>query len=124
MNQKITLSFNESQLLSFKKLINTSDLDELKAIVNMLAEKDDPKKYVQRKVFEAVSDLSGYDLEKIKESQNLRDDLRFTLYLKRALNPYFLRILRDLGSAKNVTVKECENLKKVSDGISLLNSKL
>ncbi len=124
MKQKIVLSLSKSELSEFRFLVNSSQNDDLKKLVTLLVDRDNPDEYIKRKVYEALSDLSGFDIDEINDSQKLKSDLGLTTYHKKALKGYFLKILSDLGSDKNITVKECEELEKVSDCLKLLKSKI
>ena len=121
---KIVLTFNQSELEEFSGLIESSQIEELKRVVRLVISKDHPKEYIERKVLEALSDLSGFEIDKIKPSQDLRFDLGLTLYHKKSLKTYFQRVLKDLGSNGSIMVSECEKLKQVKDCITLVNSKI
>ncbi|TYP99231.1 hypothetical protein C7447_102553 [Tenacibaculum adriaticum] len=124
MNQKIILSLNQEELENFRVLVKNSDLDLLNDLVQLVVLKDDPEKYIKRKVFEALSDLSGFNINVINESQKLKFDLGLTNYHKKSLKIYFQRIVKDLNSTKIISVTECEKLEKVSDCLKLVKSKL
>ena len=124
MKQKINLSLSESELSEFRLLVDNSQINGLKNLVALLVDKDNIDEYIKRKVYEALSDLSGFDIDKIKDSQKLKIDLGLSSYHKKALKGYFMKILSDLSSEKIITVKECEDLEKVSDCIKLLKSKI
>lgn len=124
MKQKIILALNKEELNKFEQIIVNSGISELSELVTLVISKDNPEKYIDRKVKEALSDLSGFEIEFIKETHNLKTDLGLTNYHKKSLKIYFQRIVEDLNSKKIVTVQECEKLTKVSDCIKLIKSKI
>ena len=124
MKQKILLSLNKSELSEFRLLVNNSQIHDLKELVTLLIDRENSDEYIKRKVYEALSDLSGFDIDYIEDNHQLKTDLYLNNYHKKALKGYFLRILSDLGSDRIVTVRECEKLEKVSDCVELLKSKL
>ncbi|NAS12285.1 hypothetical protein [Poritiphilus flavus] len=124
MNQKIVLSMTQNELQEFSTLVESSEIKDLKELVKLVVSKDDPDTFIKRKVYEALSDLSGFDIDDINDDQELKSDLGLTNYHKKSLKRYFQRIVNDLDSDKIITVAECEKLDKVSDCIKLVKSKL
>ncbi len=124
MNQKIHLSLNEEELAKFRSLIDQSKIKSLQKLVSTVVDKEDQGAFIKRRVFEALSDLSGVDIAKIKVSDRLKNDLGLTFYHKKALKTYFQNILKELGLDRTITISECENLIKVEDCITLVTSKL
>ncbi|TSE04005.1 hypothetical protein [Aquimarina algiphila] len=124
MKQKIILTFNKEELNKFEEALGNSGINKLSELVTLVISKDNPEKYITRKVKEALSDLSGFEIEFITLSHNLKTDLGLTNYHKKSLKFYFQRIVKDLDSKKAVTVQECEKLTKVSDCIKLIKSKI
>ncbi|KQC31339.1 hypothetical protein [Flagellimonas eckloniae] len=124
MKQKILFSLDADELLELRELLQKSNLAGMQELVDLVVDKGNPDDYIKRKVFEALSDLSGFDIEDINESQNLKLDLGLSLYHKRSLKSYFQKIVKDLKSDKVVKVKECERLGTVKDCIVLVKSKV
>ncbi|EZH75041.1 hypothetical protein ATO12_09955 [Aquimarina atlantica] len=124
MKQKIILSLNQKELEKFITIVQGSQIRELDNLVKLVIGKTDKDGYIKRRVYEALSDLSGFEIDYIKDNQSLKTDLGLTIYHKKSLKRYFQRIVRDLKSNKTVTVIECEKLTKVSDCIKLVKSKI
>jgi hypothetical protein len=124
MKQKIILSLNNAELEVFRELVKNSNLEDLNKLVNLVVQKDDPDSFIKRKVYEALSDLSGFGIDFIKESHKLKSDLGLTNYHKKSLKTYFQRIVKELDSDKIVSVTECEKLEKVTECLELVKSKI
>lgn len=124
MKQKILFSLDPDELLQLRELLQKSNLAGMQELVDLVVDKENPDDYIKRKVFEALSDLSGFDIEDINENQKLKTDLGLSLYHKRSLKSYFQKIVKDLKSDKIIKVKECENLRTVKDCIVLVKSKV
>lgn len=124
MKQKIILSLDNLELEKFRKLVQSSNLEDLNKLVKLVVQKNDPDSYIKRKVYEALSDLSGFEIDFIKDSHKLKGDLGLTNYHKKSLKTYFQRIVKELGSSKIVTVTECEKLEKVTECLKLIKSKI
>lgn len=124
MAHKITLLLEDGDvksLLNFAKTLPASTLKtQIEVQVNLVSK----NQYVRHHVYLALADLSGYDYSHIKDTQTLKADLGLGLYHKRALKNYFQKIITDLNSNNIITVKECEDLAKVSDCMTLVTSKL
>lgn len=125
MNQKVTLFLNESELLELRNFINDeSNSQNLNNQIQLSIERNNLEDFVKRKVFEELSSLSGFEIQDIKESQNLKDDLGLRIYHKKALKIPFQRIVWNLNSSGIITVSECASLVTVINCINLIKSKL
>jgi hypothetical protein len=124
MKHKIYLSLTDEDLEKLRALVDARESDDLNDLIKMLIEKEDKDKYIRHHVYLALSDISGFEPEKIKDDSDLKFDLGLGLYHKRALKSYFQNIVSALHSEKIITVAECENLKKVKDCLKLVNSKI
>lgn len=127
---KIFLTLTNEELVAFQALVNKNATDRVSALVNLQIDKEDSDEFIKQRVFLALSDLSGLDIQTIEQGQqngndaDLKLDLGLSLHHKKSLKSYFDSILADLKSTKIVTVKECESLAKVSECLKLVKSKL
>src|SRR3954464_4507843 len=93
-------------------------------------DKDDKDEFIKHHVFLALSDISGIEIREIIKAQedgndqDLKFDLGLSIYHKKSLKTYFDNILSELESQKTVSIRECQELEKVSDCMQLINSKL
>lgn len=124
MKHKIYLSLTDNDIQDLKTLILASESDNLNSIFKLLIDKDDKHEYIRHKVYLALSDISGFEVDDFNDNSDLKLDLGLSLYHKRALKNYFQKIVTDLNSIKTISVKECESLKKVNDCLKLINSKV
>lgn len=124
MKHKIYLSLSDKDIEKLKAIIEARESDSLNILFKLLIDKDDKDKYIKHNVYMALSDLSGFEIGKFNDNSDLKLDLGLSLYHKRALKNYFQNIVTDLGAVKIVSVKECEELKKVSDCLKLVKAKI
>ena len=124
MKRKIYLSVTDSDIDQLKTFLPTLKSDNLNSLFNLLIEKEDVDEYIRHYTYLALSDMSGFEPNDFEDNSDLKFDLGLSLYQKRALKNYFQKVTNDLGSQKNITVKECEDLKKVIDCLKLIKSKL
>lgn len=124
MKHKIYLSLTENDIGKLKALVETNGRSKLTSLVRLLVDKKDKDKYIKHHVYLALSDISGLDPDDFSDMSDLKLNLGLSLYHKRALKNYFQRIVKNLNSVKLITVKECEDLKKVSDCLKLVKSKI
>jgi hypothetical protein len=124
MKHKIYLSLSDNDLEKLKALAHSSEQSDLGSMFKLLINKDDKDEYIKHNVYLSLSDISGFDPDDFNDKSDLKLDLGLSLYHKRALKNYFQKIVTDLGSTKLITVKECEELKKVNDCTKLVKSKI
>lgn len=120
---KIHLSLTESDMMLLKDIVTKRSPDNLNSLLELLVEKEDEDEYIRYNVYLALSDISGYSIDDFEDDTNLKSGLGLSLYHKKALKNYFQSIADDLGFSKVITVRECEELKKVSDCLTLVKSK-
>jgi len=124
MKHKIYLSLTDNDIEALKTLVLASESDNLNSLFKLLIDKEDKDEYIKHNVYLALSDISGFETDDFNDNSDLKLDLGLSLYHKRALKNYFQKIVTDLNSVKTITVKECEDLKKVSDCLKLVKSKV
>jgi len=124
MKHNIHLSVSEQDLDKLKDFANSVASEELKALINLLINKENSEDYIRYHVYLALSDISGFDTDAFNDKSDLKFDLGLGLYHKRALKNYFQKIVDDLKPGKAVLVSECEALKKVGDCLTLVKSKV
>lgn len=124
MKHKIYLSLTDNDIETLKTLIATRESDNLNLLFKLLIDKEDKDEYIKHNVYLALSDISGFGTDDFIDDSDLKLDLGLSLYHKRALKNYFQKIVAELSSLKIITVKECEDLKKVSDCLKLVKSKI
>ncbi|WP_025142842.1 hypothetical protein [Pedobacter jeongneungensis] len=124
MKRKIYLSVTDSDIDQLKTFLPALKSENLNSLFNLLIEKENVDEYIRHYTYLALSDMSGFEPNDFKDNSDLKFDLGLSLYQKRALKNYFQKVTNDLGSQKNITVKECEDLKKVIDCLKLIKSKL
>ncbi len=124
MKRKIVLKLTVTELEDLLFLVKKSGFDDLIDLVRLVMDQNDHVELVRIRVYEALSDLSGFEPDEIQDSDSLKTDLGFNNYLKKSLKVYFNGILLELGSDQSIFVHECEELLKVSDCINLVISKL
>lgn len=124
MKHKIYLLLTDNDIKVLKILALASESTHLTSLFKLLIDKEDKDKYIKHNVYLALSDISGFETDDFNDNSDLKLDLGLSLYHKRALKNYFQKIARDLNSVKIITVKECEDLKKVSDCLKLVKSKV
>ena len=124
MKHKIYLSLTDSDMETLKTIVEESDSANLNSLFKLLIDKQDKDEYIKHNVYLSLSDISGFGTDAFNDNSDLKLDLGLSLYHKRALKNYFKKIVNDLGSLEIITVKECEDLKKVEDCINLIKSKI
>jgi hypothetical protein len=124
MKYKIYLSLNDNDIEALKTLVLASESGNLSSQFKLLIDKENKNEYIKHNVYLALSDISGFETDDFNDTSDLKLDLGLTLYHKRALKNYFQKIVTDLNSVKYITVKECEELKIVSDCLNLVKSKI
>lgn len=124
MKHKIYLSLNDSDIETLKTLVLASESDNLNSLFKLLIDKEDKDGYIKHNVYLSLSDISGFKIDDFNDYSDLKFDLGLSLYHKRALKNSFQKIVTDLNSVKTISVKECEDLKKVSDCLKLVKSKV
>lgn len=124
MKQKIYLTLTDSDIEALKTLVLTSESNNFNSLFKLLIDKENKDEYIKHYVYLALSDISDFEIDEFDDNSDLKLDLGLSLYHKRALKNYFQKIVTDLNSVKTITVKECEDLKKVSDCLKLVKSKV
>ncbi|WP_131694665.1 hypothetical protein [Dyadobacter tibetensis] len=124
MVHRINLTLSDAEVKLLLSLIKDTDLEGLKTALNTLAGRADQEAYIRQQVYQALSDLSGYQQEAFNDSSDLKADLGLSNYHKRSLKNYFQNTIESLGSKEVIAVKECETLTKVIDCLNLVNAKL
>lgn len=124
MKHKIYLSLTDKDIETLKTLVSARESDNLNSLFKLLIDKEDKDEYIKHNVYLALSDISGFSPDDFNDNSDLKLDLGLSLYHKRALKNYFQKIVYDLGSQKMISVKECEDLKKVNDCLKLVKSKI
>lgn len=124
MKHKIYLSLNDSDIETLKTLVLASESNNLNSLLKLLIDKEDKDEYIKHNVYLSLSDISGFEIDDFNDNSDLKLDLGLSLYHKRALKNYFQKIVTDLSSVRTISVKECEDLKKVSDCLKLVKSKV
>uniref|UniRef100_UPI00404A0F3F hypothetical protein n=1 Tax=Flavobacterium sp. TaxID=239 RepID=UPI00404A0F3F len=124
MKHKIYLSLTDSDIEALKALVSANESNNLNSLFKLLIEKKDKDEYIKHNVYLSLSDISGFEIDDFNDNSDLELDLGLRLYHKRALKNYFQKIVTDLNFVKTISVKECEDLKKVSDCLKLVKSKV
>jgi hypothetical protein len=87
----------------------------------MISNKD---KYIKSKVYVALSIISGYTIDVIKDDSDLKIDLGLNDRHKMSLRNDFQQIVSDLNSSSIITLNECKLLRKVGNCLELVKSKI
>jgi hypothetical protein len=124
MEQKIYLSLNDNEKNALFNLISDANSDLLNSLLSHIHGTENTDVFIRHRVYFSLSHLSGKEISDFDDNSNLDTDLKLFQYHKRALKNYFQRIVHELNSNKFITTRECENLKKVSDCIVLVKSKV
>ena len=118
------MCIRDSEVETLKALVEKKESKELNSLFSMLVDRKDSDQYIRHYVYLSLSDISGFSPDLFNDNSDLRFDLGLGLYHKRALKNYFQKIVSDLNSTRIITVKECEDLKKVRDCLKLIKSKI
>lgn len=126
MKKKLHLSLSEPEIRELLSLVSTMRSSSLLDQIRLQLEPDpnNPDPYIREKVYFALSDMSGLPTERIKDSDNLERNLGLSRYQIRALRDNFQQIVKDLGSDATIYIYECDALKRVTDCLEIIKSKL
>lgn len=109
--------------------LNNSDfaLPELHSLLNVFNSFNsfqDDDEYIRFQIFSIIAYHSGYEVEEIEPSQNLKFNLGINNTEKWIFRRKFNELIHELGGNKFTSKTECVNCTFVQDCLDLVKSKL